>query len=533
MSTAADNHVQINDLERQVFDLTSLLTAGRAMHNILVPSELYAVLVAMVAEKLEAGPMALFCYDAGERSVRLVHTYQLPDVLDDELRFFFEEGLLWQNVLQYEPFPVTSASGKPLFERFFAKNNLSRFKADLWIPLFLKDKLIGLLTMGNRPNGRPYDKHEMDFIKQFAPTAASSINMCHLYVQRNEEKEELTRTFRNLSLLYDIGRAMTLISDLKQLLGYILEQATTVAASKKGSIMLYDQEKNVLEMRMIEGLDSKALQERINNYEVECRTFAPGEGVAGKVFASGEPLILNSTSDNEQFVSAGTSYVDSIACVPMKVNGDVIGVINVTNKRDGSDFTKEDINLLAAIADQAAIAINKAQLWELSVTDSLTGLYLRRYALARFNNELIRARRFEHCISVAMCDVDHFKQVNDNHGHEAGDIVLKTIAEMFKETARAADCVARYGGEEFIFLLVETDKFAAAQAAERLRDMIEAREMPNGLRVTLSIGLSTYPDDGDEIEDLIRKADEALYRAKAEGRSRVVSYIPNVQKRAT
>ncbi len=494
------------------------------MHSILDPDELYEVLVAIVAEKLESGPMALFIYDRSRNACDLVRTHGLPELEGAEPTIRFEEGLLWQNVLQYEPFPVTSASGEVLFERFFEQQKLDGLRSDLWVPLFLKDALIGLITLGNREDGPPYDEHEMEFLKQFAPTAASSLNMCHLYVQRNREKEDLSRTFRNLTLLYDIGRAMTLISDLKQLLGYILEQATTVTGAKKGSIMLHDQEKNILELRVIEGLDNKDLQDKINNYEIHCRTFSPGEGVAGKVYQTGQPLLINDTNDEQEFVEVESSFVDSIACVPMKVYGDVIGVINVTNKNEAADFTGEDIELLEAIADQTAVAINKAQLWELSVRDSLTELYLRRFALAKFNSEIIRSRRFGHGLAIGMCDIDSFKAINDSQGHDTGDEVLRRVAKLFQEEARTIDCVARYGGEEFLLLFVETDKAAAVQAAERIQQRIEQLEMPRELRVTVSIGVAAFPEDGSDVEDLIKKADEALYIAKENGKNQVVAY---------
>ncbi len=511
-----------------MFDLTSLLTAGRALHNILEPAKLYEVLVAIVAEKLECGPIALFVYEEPEARCRLVRAHRLPDGETPDFQFKLGEGLLWQHILQAQPFPVTSASGALLFERVFRQNGLDRLQSNLWVPLFLKDRFIGLLTIGNRPSGGNYDDADIEFLGQFAATAASSINMCLLYVRRNLEKEELSRTFRNLSMLYNISRAMTLISDLKQLLGYILEQAIQLAGARKGSIMLYAPEKERLELRVIEGLDNKEIQRQINAGELACRAFAPGEGVCGQVFATGQPLVVNDVSDANAFVDAADSFVESIACIPMKVYGEVIGVINVTNKRDEQPFTKEDVNLLTAIADQAAVAINKAQLWELSVTDSLTGLYIRRYLLARLNDELLRSRRFGHPLSVVVADVDHFKKVNDTHGHDVGDQVLKQVARLLQTTARKIDHAARFGGEEFILLLVETNKASALVAADRLRQQIEALAVPDLPRVTISLGVAGYPDDGDDLENIIQKADIALYHAKRDGRNRVAAYRPGL-----
>ena len=513
----------VRELERRIFELSSLVKAGRALYSILSPSELYDVILAIIAEKLQAGPMALFRFDADAKECVLVRSRGLTGVADKSLRFVFEEGLLWQNVLQVDPFSVTSASGTLLFERFFTSKRLDTLKTDLWAPLFLKDRLIGLLTLGRRADGSEYHAHDIEFLKQFAATAAASINTCNLYTQREQEKNELSRTVRHLSMLYDIGRAMTHISDLKELLGYILDQAIGVAGAEKGSIMLYDHESDLLQIRVIEGMDDAELQTQINNFEVSCRAFRPGEGVAGHVFQSGEPLVINSTKDAEEFVFAQSSFVRSIACIPMKVFGEVIGVINVTNKRGEDGFADEDMSLLEAIADQAAVAINKAQLWQMAVTDSLTGLYIRRYFLSKFGDELRRSQRFGHTLSVIMCDIDLFKRVNDTYGHEVGDTVLKGVAEVIQRDARTVDVTARFGGEEFAMLLIETGKNAAIQAAERFRSKIAELEL-GPAKVTVSFGVATFPEDADVVEGLIKKADIALYNAKKAGRDCVVSY---------
>ncbi|MDA1044444.1 MAG: diguanylate cyclase, partial [Verrucomicrobia bacterium] len=433
-------------LERQVFDLISLVKAGRALHNILDPPHLYDVTLAVVSEKLSAGPLALFMYDESRKSFSLVKTRELDALNADFFSFEIEEGLLWQNILQYEPFSVTSTAGKSLFDVFFRKHRLGRLQSDLWVPLSLKDNLIGLLTVGNRTNRREYDAHDYEFLKQYANTAAASINSCHLFVERLREQENLKRTLRNLSMLYDINRAMTYITDLKELLGFILGQASKASDAQKGSIMLYDHERDLLEIRVIEGLPDAELQGRINNGDVQCRTFKPGEGVAGRVFSTGEHLIVGRTSDNEDFVKAGGSFAESIMCIPLKVHGDCIGVINLTNKKSGTEFTQDDVDMLEAISDQAAVAINKAQLWEMATTDGLTGVYIRRYLLSKFNEELLRAERFKHGLSIVMLDVDHFKSVNDTYGHDVGDEVLRRVAKKLQEACRTVDYIGRYGG---------------------------------------------------------------------------------------
>ncbi len=523
--SAQDTELRIRELERQIFDLMSLVKAGRALHNIVDPPHLYEVTLAVVAEKLSSGPLSLFRYDKERNMLILEKTRSLGDFTEEAFfEFEVEEGLLWQNILQYEPFPVTSASGKPLFSAFFRRLKLDRLQSDLWVPLFLKDQLIGLLTLGKRPNRQPYDAHDMEFLKQYAATAAASIHSCRLFVERLKEQESLQRTLRNLSMLYDIGRAMTYITDLKELLGFILGQACSVSEAQKGNIMLLNADTERLEVRVMEGLADRKIQDEINSGERQCRTFAPGEGIAGRVFQTGEPEIVGNTSDNESFVSKGGTYADSLMCIPLKVHGDCIGVINVTNKKSGAEFTTDDIDLLEAISDQAAVAINKAQLWEMATTDGLTGVYIRRYLLAKIGEEMLRAARFQHALSIVIMDIDHFKSVNDTYGHDAGDTVLKDVAQRLMNACRTTDMVGRYGGEEFVFLMVETDKESARLGAERLRQEIEEQVQIQAHNVTASFGIASFPEDGTTVEQVMKNADLALYEAKESGRNRVVTF---------
>lgn len=170
--------------------------------------------------------------------------------------------------------------------------------------------------------------------------------------------------------------------------------------------------------------------------------------------------------------------------------------------------------------------INK-KLEELSITDTLTGIYNRRYFLERLNSEFARSKRYNICISLLMLDLDHFKQINDTYGHQKGDDVLQKVAEILKRNCRVHDIVARFGGEEFIMLLCQTDPEGAFIAAERTRKDIEDHQFAQrgepSFKVTTSIGVSSCPDIRiNNINDLIRAADVSLYEAKKQGRNRVV-----------
>lgn len=157
----------------------------------------------------------------------------------------------------------------------------------------------------------------------------------------------------------------------------------------------------------------------------------------------------------------------------------------------------------------------------LTVTDGLTGLFNRRRLMETLAVEAERSQRGAGPFTVLMIDVDHFKQYNDSHGHQAGDTVLSRVAEVLRDVIRQVDTAARYGGEEFLLLLPQTSAEAAVEVAERLRKKVSSAEL-DGERVTVSVGVAEYPGNGDTVEGVIAAADAALYRAKMDGRDRVV-----------
>jgi len=185
--------------------------------------------------------------------------------------------------------------------------------------------------------------------------------------------------------------------------------------------------------------------------------------------------------------------------------------------------------MLRAVADQAAISISKAQLWEMAVNDSLTGLHVRRYFMAKLQDEILRTDRYKKTLSIIMSDLDNFKKINDTYGHTAGDRVLKAVGSYLKDSIRDVDSIGRYGGEEFIMFLPETSKKAAHVLADRLRIGVSEIKMDEKLPgVTISLGISTFPEDGKTLNELLDKADAALYRAKANGRNQVISYTKDI-----
>jgi two-component system cell cycle response regulator len=234
--------------------------------------------------------------------------------------------------------------------------------------------------------------------------------------------------------------------------------------------------------------------------------------------------------------------IRSIVVIPVIFRDEVIGTLLLRTSRAGHAFTKREIRLCIALANASANALYNAFLYErldrekkrlekLAITDYLTGIYNIRYFYYRLEEEFSRAERYKIPLSCIMLDIDHFKRINDTYGHRIGDIVLREFAQLVKRHTRRSDLFARYGGEEFILLLPQTSMRGARTEGERLRQIIKKhhfKPIRKDSGVKVSLGIACTPDGKiKNYDDLIHVADNALFKAKEEGRDRI-AYSPSV-----
>lgn len=215
--------------------------------------------------------------------------------------------------------------------------------------------------------------------------------------------------------------------------------------------------------------------------------------------------------------------------IPFKVGNRIIGLLSIAATKVNT-FSPDDIRLIKMLVDNSSIAIENGLLHKkienLAITDGLTGVYNHRYFKEALHKEIKRAERYNLVFSLLMFDIDNFKKINDTYGHPKGDEVLKELAQIAKEIfQREIDVVARYGGEEFVIILPQTTKEKAAIVGEKLLPSIRERlfllaSLPEP--VTISLGIASYPDDGEKEDDIILSADKALYEAKKQGKNRIV-----------
>lgn len=323
--------------------------------------------------------------------------------------------------------------------------------------------------------------------------------------------------------LLEVARAVVSSLELDQVLQVILTSALRFADMPAGSIALYDTVQGELSLHACQGLSPEFA-------DTERWEILPG-GVTDRAVSGGDILFISDTEISPFPIHPTVlrEGVRSVVSIPLKVQSRVAGILYLFDFVP-REFDRERIKLLDVLASFAAMAIDNAQLHArtrlMAITDALTGLYNRRYFQEMFSRELNRAIRYGKPLSLIMLDVDDFKKFNDTYGHPHGDKVLGVMGDILVEALRGTDFAFRYGGEEFIVLLPETDFPSALHVAERLRESVEQKSAaelkgiaPHG--VTASVGVVSYPRDGETRDDLLKGVDELLYRAKEHGKNRV------------
>lgn len=506
-------------LENELFEAREIITGVKALDRTADLFEKVKIFNALIRERLGATQSVFFLYWSGDEVFRLAEATGLHDEFKLGKEFSQREGSFWELICQGEVFVGHGPEGTGRFGELFQQTGLDRTGLELFVPLAISGEPIGVAAFCVADAG---DWLEEVYLARFAAQASASIKNAMLYEINQRDKAILDQTLNNLKMLYNVGRMMIHISELKDLLKFILNEACKTTGAQKGSLMLLDDYTHRLVVRVVQGLPDRVVEKKINDGEMECTSFASGEGIAGRVFAEKKPIIVNDVSKHDDFSNREASNVQSILCIPLIVDEEPIGVINITNKKSGEPFSEEDQQFLLAMGSQAAMGIHRAQLYDLAIKDELTGLFIRRYFTHRLQEEIRRARRYKQEFSLIMLDIDHFKDVNDTYGHAVGDKALICMAKLLEKTVRDPDVPCRYGGEEFVVMLPETGIDGAALLAERLRVVIEETIIPELKRaITVSLGVATYPIHGDEATTLMHAADMALYSAKEEGRNRV------------
>ena len=376
-------------------------------------------------------------------------------------------------------------------------------------------------------------------------------------------KHELERTKTELAILYEISNAMRTTLKLDEILYIILTGVTAHIGLgfNRAILFLVNEKDGIIEGKMAIGPESgeeaNSIWKRVENEKMDLDDLINGYKFSGGVMETGfnqqikhlkiplnernggllvlgvlDGMPLHLSKENIEKYDSDPMVkllkTNELIVVPLKAKDKVNGIILADNFVTQKPITKDDIRMLIMLANQAGLAIENSQLFEKTVlrahSDSLTGLWNHGYFQYLLQEESERAKATRTPLSLIMLDIDDFKIYNDSLGHQAGDKILIELAGVLKNKSRKMDLVCRYGGEEFTVILPQTDRKEAFLLAERIRQDIEKHrfiheEILPSKRLTVSLGLASFPEDGSSPSELIAASDKALYQAKHKGKN--------------
>jgi len=399
-------------------------------------------------------------------------------------------------------------------ERFTLRQSIveQNIQSALCVPMVKKDRILGLLYLDTVTPLKTYTDDDLHLINGISAQAAMAIENV-LHYNRSVEYS------RRLSMLGETSRRISSFLSRDVIVREAVEAVGRLLGCKKTSVLLAEGE--VLRVCGSSGIDPKMWD------SIRVRS---GEGFCGKVLSENKPMLVADTTQvpgtrQRPYESSSFLIVPIVARAEgIRSDSRPIGVITATDKTTRGIFTMDDQEFLSVFAAAIGIALQNATLFEKTTVDSLTRLYTRQYFFARAEEILEEHRAQKAPTSLLMCDLDHFKEKNDRFGHQTGDEILSQVGRLVKELLPSA-LNARYGGEELVVLLPGVPLPGAIGTAEELRQAFEACDFggEEPIRCTVSIGVAEATAN-DTLETLLRKADHALFRAKAAGRNQALSF---------
>ncbi len=462
---------------------------------------------------LEPHTVAVFWATSSSDSLQLRELRSDSDYVSGR-RIGVGEGLLGAVVKKAEPIVLSDMrAGHPGIVYYDRPTPVKHF---VGIPLLDAGVCRGVLV-ADRVIERSFDDKDVALLTEIALQTMRVVEVERLFSELDREKYQkerfyqASRDFNSALNIEDVGRVA-------------VEAAKRVSGLEFAAIAVSSEEDDM--MKVVAALNNDEAQAK----ELIGRVFDGRQGLVGASIKARHPLPHGSAMTRQQHVFEASIdlALKTVKVFPLIWGDFAVGALVVGSAQE-RNIALGTFDMVSVIGDHAATAIANAQMYErmemLATTDGLTAMTNHRTFQERFD-ELIKASdRYGRQVTLVLCDIDHFKSINDTYGHPVGDIVLKRVAQILKSSSRETDVVARYGGEEFAILMDETDGQGALQIAERVRQniMAEVFHSEQGpFQCTMSLGVATYPNDGKKKELVIVAADEALYHAKRSGRNQSV-----------
>ena len=478
--------------EFQRFQLDESLWPKR--RSFIIPTEksdLLAHALRFLCASSQVDRAAVFLYDEEQQSLLARQLVDGGDVLPGEEEIAVMDGSPMSRLLGGKRSHLILHDPHPL----------------AYIPLRAFGHIFGILRVENVRRTRMFSEQDIPLLNDFAHELATTLKGLEMTVNERERVGQMRA-------LHEVSNAIFRSLRMDEMLKSVAQSLIQQLGFDRVRIYLINKEGDSLESVLTVDQRQQAAAEKVS--------FPLKRGVHPMV-----DLILGRAVDDTL-----EKFQRTILYIPMRTRDESMGILMVDNLLSQQEIPQEQMPILNAIAGQLGMAIKNSRLFqgveELSITDGLTGLYLLRYFKQRLKEEFFRAERTHGQLSLMILDIDHFKRFNDTYGHPSGDTILSTVAERVLANARKVDITARYGGDEFVIILPDTSPDEAMLLADRLHQALskEPVTLANNVVVnlTVSIGVATYPTHASSIEEIIRRADEALYWIKSHGRNRTRLY---------
>ncbi len=456
----------------------------------------------------DCSALALFAPDGG--TIRSAYSYNLPKALEESTA---SEGLstVWEVTNRLEPLLVVNCRAETDTPEAWIEAGVQGYIA---VPVITGEERMGILSIFSLNPQKRFTERDLALMESVGRQAAVTIQNVWLF-------QALRRRADEAETLRQASSAVTSALDLSMVLDRILIHAGQVINYDSAAVFLLEEDR----LHLVAGKGFPVSIQVVGEY------FSANDPLFAEMRERSQPIILMDAAREERFANWGAN--DSIhgwIGVPLIAQGTVIGFLTI-NSREVGAYDKADATLMQSFANEAAIAIEKARLFkqvqQLAVTNSLTGLFNRRYFFEMGQREFRRAQRNGRPLSLILMDIDQFKMFNDTYGHLAGDRVLNALARHCQQAVRELDFVARYGGEEFVILLPETDLEKAYAVAERIRSTLADMLIDIGgtpVWISVSFGVAESDPECADLEELFKRADLALYVTKDTGKGMISTW---------
>jgi len=526
----------IDDLNRIIYDISCHYNHIKRLDAKELNS-LFEHMIEKITSILDTEIGSLMLVNEESQHLYIKAAKGLEEDIKSKTTVKIDEGISGYIINKEKPILVSDIEKDLRFSR--TNNNRYYTKSFLSAPLNF-GKIRGVINVNNKSDKRPFNEKDLTLMGLLINNLHFTLRNTDLFNKLEKKNKQVERLnsdrdiFAEINKLLDrelneakiacqVNKILSSDLDYKQTINAVIELIESSVDYHFCGLLILD---TIQEAELIVSIKYPASEYDLASFKSKVvDTYYQLLGYNILL----ERILLNRTGPATLVKERNENNVlNSFYALPLNIKEKNLGLLALSHSRQDA-FNPDEKKLISIIAEQSVIAINNAVLHKkiksLSITDGLSGLYCYRFFQERLDDELVRARRYQEPLGLIMMDIDGFKQVNDAWGHQTGDRVLKQIAKILKEMCREVDIISRYGGEEFAVILPETNIEGTFYLAERIRKAIKNFEFTSlssdeTIKLTVSCGVASFPDSAKDKEKLIKKADDALYKAKNEGKDK-------------